>query len=172
MIPRHPLSGGRKVRACFRPSFTAGWDADVFRAYETAKRREAMTDFEALAREIGFDQAGMIDVDAVVTSAELAASCNPGACRKYASCWTCPPGAGTYEELLDDITSRRAGIVVQTIRDGVDYFEDWDILAETRSLHNERLDRSSTSIFRTRRRGRLKQRVRRGSAACEGLRPA
>ena len=105
-----------------------------------------MTDFEALAREIGFDQAGMIDVDAVVTSAELAASCNPGACRKYASCWTCPPGAGTYEELLDDITSRRAGIVVQTIRDGVDYFEDWDILAETRSLHNERLDRLARAM--------------------------
>ena len=99
-----------------------------------------MMDIVGLAREIGFDQAGLISAENVVTSAELAASCNPGACRKYASCWTCPPGAGTYEELQDNITSRTAGVVVQTVRDGVDYYEDWDILEETRALHNGRLD--------------------------------
>ena len=50
------------------------------------------------------------------------------------------------EELLDDITSRRAGIVVQTVRDGVDYFEDMEILAETHALHNKRLDRLTRAM--------------------------
>ena len=115
----------------------AGESGKAKRRWET---RQTMSDFEALAREIGFEQAGAISADAVVTSADLAASCNPGACRKYASCWTCPPGAGTYEELQVDITSKRAGLVVQTVRDGIDYFEDWEVLDETRALHNDRLD--------------------------------
>jgi len=97
-------------------------------------------DIVAMAREMGFDQAGLLSADEVVTSADLAASCNPQACRKYGSCWTCPPGAGTYEELLGDISSRRAGVVVQTVRDGVDFYEDWDVLEELRTLHNGRLD--------------------------------
>lgn len=98
-------------------------------------------DIQKLARESGFDYVAAIEAGDVVTSAELAASCNPTSCRKYGTCWTCPPGAGAYEDIQYHITSKRKGVLVQTIRRGVDYYEDWDILAETRTLHNERLDR-------------------------------
>ena len=98
-------------------------------------------DVEKLAIEIGFDQVAAISAGDVITSPELAAGCNPKDCRNYGSCWTCPPGAGTYEEILGDITSKRAGVLVQTVREGIDFYEDWDLLAETRTLHNERLDR-------------------------------
>lgn len=96
---------------------------------------------EELAREMGFNSVALLTTDQVVTSPELAAGCNPNACQKYASCWTCPPGAGTYEELQPNITTRRAGVLVQTLRENVDYYEDWEVLAETRTLHNSRLDK-------------------------------
>ena len=98
------------------------------------------------AQELGFTEAALISADQVVTSAELRTSCNPEACRKYASCWTCPPGAGTYEELQDNIRSKSSGIVVQTIRDDIDYYEDWELLAETRDSHNDKLDRLAAAM--------------------------
>ena len=101
---------------------------------------------EDLAREIGFDRVAAIRAEEVVTSPELAASCNPRACRMYGSCWTCPPGVGAYEEILVDITSRDAGVLVQTIRDGVDHYEDWEAIDEARMLHNASLDRLADAM--------------------------
>ena len=51
-----------------------------------------------LAEDLGFEAVAKINMDQVVVSEELTRGCNPQACRKYASCWTCPPGAGTFEE--------------------------------------------------------------------------
>ena len=101
---------------------------------------------EELARELGFDHVAMIGVDEVVTSPELALSCNPRSCRKYASCWTCPPGVGTYNNILSDITSRNAGVLVQTVRDGVDHYEDWGLIEEAQVLHNTRLDKLADAM--------------------------
>ena len=106
-----------------------------------------MLNIEEFARSLGFDQVGLIDAGGVVTSANLAASCNPKSCRKYGTCWTCPPGTGSYEDILPDIASRRKGVIVQTVRDDVDYYEDWGVLDETRKLHNERLDRLAQDIL-------------------------
>ena len=105
-----------------------------------------MLNVEELARSFGFDQVAAIDVDMVKTSQELAASCSPQTCQKYGSCWTCPPGAGSFEELQLHITSRSKGVLVQTIRDNVDYYEDWEVLSETRTLHNDRLDRLAQAM--------------------------
>ena len=103
-------------------------------------------DVEALAREIGFDHVAAIRASDVVTSPELAASCNPKACRNYGSCWSCPPGVGTYETILSDITSRNAGVLVQTVRDGVDHYEDWELIEEAHILHNARLDQLADAM--------------------------
>lgn len=105
-----------------------------------------MFDAKRAAEELGFDLVAAIDVSQVVTSAELREGCNPQACRKYASCWTCPPGAGSFDELQPNIRTKSAGVLVQTIRDDIDYYEDWDLLAETRTLHNERLDRLAAQM--------------------------
>lgn len=103
-------------------------------------------DIEALAREIGFDHVATICADDVVTSPELASSCNPQACRKYGSCWTCPPGVGTYEDILGDITSRNAGVLVQTVRTGIDHYEDWDLIEKAHVVHNTRLDQLARAM--------------------------
>ena len=103
-------------------------------------------DVVEIARSIGFDEVAPIRADEVVTSKELTASCNPNACRKYGSCWTCPPAAGTFEELLPDITTRTEGVIVQTLRDDIDYYEDWELLAQTRDDHNGKLDRLAAAM--------------------------
>ena len=106
-----------------------------------------MVDIVALAKEVGFDQVGAIDASDVVTSAELSAACNPQACEKYNTCWTCQPAAGPFEEIREaHITSKKAGVIVQTVRDNIDYWEDWELVAETRTLHNDRLDRLAAML--------------------------
>ena len=106
-----------------------------------------MFDAVAYAKELGFTEAAEISADGVVTSKELTASCNPSACRKYGSCWTCQPAAGDFEELREShIASKDKGIVVQTVRDDVDYYEDWELLAEVKAQHNERLDRLAAAL--------------------------
>ena len=105
-----------------------------------------MPELEDLAHEIGFTQAATITPDMVTTSKELLTSCNPKACRKYNTCWTCPPAAGSFEELQDNIFTKRVGILVQTIRDDIDYYEDWELLDETRNEHNSKLDRLADQL--------------------------
>lgn len=105
-----------------------------------------MNDLQSFAKELGFEQAGTITVDDVTTSAQLAASCTPQACEKYGSCWTCPPGAGTYEDLQAHFKPGQAGILVQTVRDDIDYYIEWEKLAETRNLHHERLDKLANTL--------------------------
>ena len=105
-------------------------------------------DVETTAREIGFDHVAAIRADDVVTSRELTASCNPQACPKYGSCWTCPPGVGVFEDILNDITSRDAGVIVQTVREGVDHYEDWDLIEEAHVRHNAKLDQLA-DVMRT-----------------------
>ena len=105
-----------------------------------------MIDVVKCAQEIGFDHISAITPDMVVTSAELAASCSPESCKQYASCWTCPPGAGAFDDIQVNIRSKQAGVLVQTVRDGVDFYEDWEQLADIRRLHNDHLDRLAAEL--------------------------
>ena len=99
-----------------------------------------------IAQEIGFEQIAFINADMVVTSKELTELCNPSSCNKYGTCWTCPPAAGPFEDILSDITSKTEGVLVQTVRDDVDFYEDWEILARIRDEHHEKLDRLAAEL--------------------------
>ncbi|HAM15258.1 MAG TPA: hypothetical protein DCP91_05265 [Eggerthellaceae bacterium] len=105
-----------------------------------------MFDTANRAREIGFERSAAIGIDAIALSEELTSGCNPKACRKYASCWTCPPGAGSYEERRAHFEGKDAGVLVQTVRDDVDIYEDWEALEETRTLHHQRLDQLAAEM--------------------------
>ena len=109
-------------------------------------REVLMLDVAKCAREVGFDHVALIDPGMVVTSKELSEACNPQSCQRYGTCWTCPPGAGAFEDIQVNIRSKNAGVLVQTVRDDVDFYEDWDVLAETRQLHNSRLDRLAAML--------------------------
>ena len=107
----------------------------------TSVEGASMLDVVELAREIGFEQQAEISADAVVTDEALAQSCSPQTCRKYASCWSCPPGAGTFEERSAHFVGKDGGVLVQTVRENVDLFEEPELMGEIRDLHNTRLDR-------------------------------
>lgn len=99
-----------------------------------------MMDIVSRAAELGFERYGAITPDMVVTSELLAASCTPQSCPKYGSCWSCPPGAGSFEERQAHFEGKNAGILVQTVREGIDFYEDFELLGEIRAVHHERLD--------------------------------
>lgn len=103
-------------------------------------------DIELRAKEIGFERFAAITPDMVVTSEALAQSCTPRTCQKYASCWSCPPGAGTFEERQAHFEGKTAGVLVQTVRDGVDIYEDYEQLYEIRNVHHRRLDQLAEEL--------------------------
>lgn len=105
-----------------------------------------MPDVMHLAQEAGFELYASITPDDVVTDRALAQSCSQASCKQYASCWSCPPGAGSFEELQDHFIGKDSGVLVQTIRDDVDVFEDYEQIAEICRLHNDRLDRLAGEI--------------------------
>ena len=96
-------------------------------------------DIVKTAEEMGFELAGPIEASAIECKRELRDYCNPEECPQYASGWSCPPGAGSFEECRERIASCSCGVVVQTVREGVD-FNDVETLAVIRTLHNGRLD--------------------------------
>ncbi len=99
-----------------------------------------MFDVMAAAREQEFEICALVDIDDIVIKTELAESCSPENCPKYASCWTCPPGAGSYEELQEHFLGKAGGVLVQTLRHNIDFEKDADRLVEIRTLHHKRLD--------------------------------
>ena len=97
------------------------------------------------ARELGFDAVSQVTADMVPCKKELRELCDPKECIHYGTCWSCPPGAGAFEECVARIKSAKNGIVVQTKRDGVD-FSDAERLERISAMHNERLDRLAADL--------------------------
>ena len=91
------------------------------------------------AKQAGFEIVRPVSADMVVCSRDLRDLCNAEACNHYDTCWSCPPGAGSYEECVARIAGKREGVLVQTLREGVD-FDDAATLDRIRVLHNQRLD--------------------------------
>ena len=92
------------------------------------------------AQELGFDLMTMIEASMVPCKQELRNLCDPQVCEHYGTCWSCPPGAGSFEQCAATIASKSKGILVQSVREGVD-FNDVELLDQIRAKHNLRLDR-------------------------------
>jgi predicted metal-binding protein len=102
-------------------------------------------DVIARAKELGFDLAGAVAARDIACKRELRDLCNPDACIHYATCWSCPPGAGDFSECEERIAARTEGIVVQTVRHGVSFGDD-ALLDQIRRSHNERLDQLAEEV--------------------------
>ena len=108
-----------------------------------------MLDYEKLfeiAKECGFNSYGKLDVSTMRFLPEVRDMCAANTCGMYGKSWACPPGCGSLEEMRDKVKKYSAGILVQTIRDDVDFYEDWEILAEIRTLHNDHLDQLAAEM--------------------------
>lgn len=104
-----------------------------------------MLDVEERARRAGFESAVPISPGMVECKEELRELCAPEACPEYASCWSCPPGAGPFAECAARIAAKSGGVLVQTVREGVD-FSDAALLEEVKAVHHGRLDRLADEV--------------------------
>ena len=92
------------------------------------------------AREIGFEEAVVLDVGTLRATEMVRSMCAADQCRAYGKNWTCPPLCGTLEECQRKMSSFRCGILVQTV--GIlKKAIDSRTMAETEKRHLEQFHR-------------------------------
>lgn len=67
------------------------------------------------AKELGFEDIGIIDTEKLRFLPEVREMCASGKCHMYGKSWTCPPGCGSIEEAAKKASLFRQGILVQTV---------------------------------------------------------
>lgn len=72
----------------------------------------------------------------MIFSPEFRRLCERNECGKYGTCWTCPPGAGSFEALRDRVKQYAAALVLQTVWPLEDSFDIEGMLAAG-AKHNE-----------------------------------
>ena len=94
-------------------------------------------EFCALAKEIGFEQAGPLDPATIALKEEVREMCASGKCAMYDKRWSCPPGCGTLDECRELLKGYTRGILVQSVGELEDNF-DIETMMETEAAHKER----------------------------------
>lgn len=94
-------------------------------------------EFCALAKEIGFEQAGPMDPATIELKEEVREMCASGKCTMYDKRWSCPPGCGTLDECRELLKGYTRGILVQSVGELEDNF-DIETMMETEAAHKER----------------------------------
>ena len=104
-----------------------------------------MIDMVQRAKDIGFEIVASVSAEQIVCKQELRDLCNADSCPNFATCWSCPPGAGEFEACVQRIATSGGGVLLQTVRHDVD-FSDRELLDEIRDIHNGRLDELADSL--------------------------
>lgn len=73
-----------------------------------------ISDYAELALEAGFTYAAPLAMDSLVFRPEVRDMCAADRCRSYDKCWSCPPAAGSLEQITRRAESYSRGIIVQT----------------------------------------------------------
>lgn len=96
-------------------------------------------DMKALVREaldLGFSQAGELDVHSLEFTPQVLDMCSESTCNKYNKNWRCPPGCEGVEEAAKRARQYNYGLVVQTTGHLEDDF-DIDTIRETKNSHQK-----------------------------------
>lgn len=103
------------------------------------ERSAVFTDqiMEALDRH-GFDNFGIVPVRGFVFHKSFRDACATNQCGKFNSNWSCPPGVGSYEDLVAGIQSFDQGLVVQSVWAISDSF-DIEGMLESEKQHDKML---------------------------------
>lgn len=67
------------------------------------------------AKELGFDEAVILDVSTLQPRADVRAMCAEDKCGAYGRNWTCPPHCGTLDDCAARIGGYSRGILLQTV---------------------------------------------------------
>lgn len=68
-----------------------------------------------MALGCGFTHVGELKMEALEFLPAVREMCQAGRCRKYGTCWTCPPGCGTLEEISAQAARYSRGVLLQTV---------------------------------------------------------
>ena len=94
-------------------------------------------DWIKLAREIGFEDACMLNMDALKPMREVREMCSADRCKVYGKRWSCPPACGSIEHCKSRIKRYNSGVLVQTTGALEDDFDLAGIEA-SHKIHNHR----------------------------------
>lgn len=104
-----------------------------------------MTDWIAVARKCGFDEAGYLKVDTLAPLQAVRDACAEDKCRSYGKNWTCPPRCGTVEECGEKMKAYKDGILMQTVGELEDSI-DMEGYADAAKRHGENFNRFCMEI--------------------------
>ena len=96
-------------------------------------------DWIKLAREIGFEDACMLNMEALKPMKEVREMCSANRCRAYGKSWACPPGCGSIEQCESRIKGYDSGVLVQTTGILDDVF-DGEGMEKAMQLHRRRFE--------------------------------
>jgi predicted metal-binding protein len=98
---------------------------------------EKLTD---LAKSVGFDDAGALDVSKLEFLQEVRDMCAADKCQKYNRSWSCPPAAPSLEEMRERVKKYSNGLLVQTVGHLEDSLDFEEMMAAAKR-HGERFER-------------------------------
>ena len=91
------------------------------------------------ALDVGFSQAGELNIEALVFMPEVRDMCSVDRCHQYGKNWCCPPGCGSIEEAAERAGKYSYGLIVQTIGRMEDDF-DYETIQDTSEKHKSNFD--------------------------------
>lgn len=91
-----------------------------------------------MAQEVGFDAVACCDIGTLHSRKEIREMCDESQCQSYRHNWSCPPGCPTLVECQSIMQSYSCAILVQTIGDMEDSF-DQEAIIRAGKLHTERV---------------------------------
>ncbi|MDA3925800.1 MAG: DUF2284 domain-containing protein [Kiritimatiellae bacterium] len=83
----------------------------------------------------GFDKFGVVAISDFVFNKVFYDTCATNQCGKYNTNWSCPPGAGSFEELVAKVKKFQQALVVQSVWAIADSF-DIEGMLESGETHN------------------------------------
>ncbi len=106
-----------KILPVTAPPFPSTMGIQVISIEEKEREQSGMKIEEAIekAKELGFEDIGIIDTEKLRFLPEVREMCASGKCHMYGKSWTCPPGCGSIEEAAKKASIFRQGILVQTV---------------------------------------------------------
>ena len=94
-----------------------------------------MVDFEAIARDSGYQTVAPLNVSTLQFLPEVREMCSADRCRSYGKSWACPPACGTLEECAQRAAGYRKGLLLQTIWQ-IDDVMDGKQIKPAKETHN------------------------------------
>ena len=81
-------------------------------------------DIVKMAKQLGFDDAAVIDVKEIRFESEFRMYCEQNLCGKYGANYTCPPHCGSEREMRQKVLQHANALVLRSLHQGVKYSDN------------------------------------------------